>query len=81
MISPDLKYLYYVKETPDNPEALRIRLSDRKLQVVAPLKGVRRVLDEATWGHSWVGVAPDGSVLLTRDIGTQEVYALNMKWQ
>jgi Tol biopolymer transport system component len=80
MISPDWKYLYYVKETPDNPEALRIRLSDRKRQVVAPLKGVRRVLDQAAWGHSWVGVAPDGSVLLTRDIGTQEIYALNMKW-
>jgi serine/threonine protein kinase len=27
-----------------------------------------------------VEVAPDGSVLLTRDVGTQEVYALGVKW-
>jgi dipeptidyl aminopeptidase/acylaminoacyl peptidase len=80
MLSPDFRYLYYVKEIPDNPEALRIRLSDRKVQAVAPLKGIRRVLDQATWGQSWLGVAPDGSVLLTRDIGTQEIYTLDVKW-
>jgi hypothetical protein len=27
-----------------------------------------------------VGVAPDGSPVLTRDIGTQEIYALSVKW-
>jgi hypothetical protein len=26
------------------------------------------------------GVTPDGSVLVTRDVGTQEIYALNVKW-
>jgi hypothetical protein len=26
-----------------------------------------------------VGVAPDCSLLLTRDMGTQEIYALNLK--
>jgi serine/threonine protein kinase/Tol biopolymer transport system component len=80
MVSPDFRYLYYVKEIPDNPEALRIRLSDRKVQAVASLKGVRRVLDQPTWGQSWLGIASDGSVLLTRDIGTQEIYALDVRW-
>jgi len=29
---------------------------------------------------TWVGVTPDGSVLVTRDVGTQEIYALSVKW-
>jgi hypothetical protein len=39
--------------------------------------GKPRVVDP--YGGTQVGVAPDGSVLLTRDVGTQEVYALNVK--
>jgi hypothetical protein len=27
-----------------------------------------------------VSVAPDGSPVFTRDVGTQEIYALNVKW-
>jgi hypothetical protein len=27
-----------------------------------------------------VGVAPDGSPVFTRDIGTQEIYALTVRW-
>jgi eukaryotic-like serine/threonine-protein kinase len=80
MISPDSKYLYFVRETPENPQAMRVRFADRKIEVVASLKGVRRVADPKIGGQSWVGVAPDGSLLLTRDTGTQEVYALNVRW-
>jgi Tol biopolymer transport system component len=80
MISPDSKYLYFVRETPENPQAMRVRLADRKVEVVASLKGVRRVADPELGGSSWVGVTPDGSLLLTRDTGTQEVYALNLRW-
>jgi hypothetical protein len=29
---------------------------------------------------TWLGVAPDGSALITRDIGVQEIYALDVKW-
>ena len=29
---------------------------------------------------SWLGLAPDGCSLLTRDIGTQEVYDLSVHW-
>lgn len=42
------------------------------------LNNIRRI-DDAMTGLS-AGVAPDGSLLLTRDIGTQEIYALNVKW-
>ncbi len=79
IVSPDSKYMYFVRETPGSPQAIRVRLADRKIEVVAALKGVRRVSDPATNGASWLGVAPDGSILLTRDTGTQEIYALNIK--
>jgi hypothetical protein len=73
MVSPDSKYMYFVRETPGNPEAMRVRLAHRKVEVIASLKGFR-------WASGWVGVAPDGSLLLTRDIGTQEICALNVNW-
>jgi Tol biopolymer transport system component len=79
-VSPDSRYLYFVQEVPENPQAMRVRLSDGRIEVVASLKGLRRVSDSSIGGASWLGVSPDGSLLLTRDTGTQEVYALNVKW-
>jgi hypothetical protein len=29
---------------------------------------------------TWFGLAPDDSPLVTRDISTQEIYALEMDW-
>jgi hypothetical protein len=80
MPSPDSKYLYFVRESPENPQVLRVRLSDRKTESVASLRGLRRIADPATEGSSWVGVAPDGSPLFTRGTGTQEIYTLDVKW-
>ena len=31
-------------------------------------------------GNTQISVAPDGSAVFTRDIGTQEIYALTVKW-
>lgn len=80
MLSPDSKYLYFVREMPKNPQAMRIRLSDRKIETIASLEGLRRIADPIIFGSSWIGIAPDGSLVLTRDIGTQEIYALDVKW-
>jgi len=52
----------------------RLRISDRKLERVASLKDFRRVVYAL---YPWSGLTPDGSPLLMRDIGTQEVYALD----
>jgi hypothetical protein len=30
--------------------------------------------------RDWTGLAPDGSILALRDIGTQEIYTLDVKW-
>jgi hypothetical protein len=42
------------------------------------LKNIRTAVD--VYMGTDLDVAPDGSVLLTRDIGVQEIYALNVKW-
>ena len=34
--------------------------------------------DFGSW--SWTGLAPDGSILALRDISTQEIYALDVKF-
>jgi eukaryotic-like serine/threonine-protein kinase len=76
--SPDDKYLYYTTGGTD-PQAMRIRLSDHKVENITSLKDIRRVAD---WEESntQISVAPDGSAVFTRDIGSQEVYALSVKW-
>jgi hypothetical protein len=78
MQSPDGQYLYYTNADRGDANVLRIRLGDRRVEPILSLKNFRQVVDENT--GTWVGVAWDGSVVLTRDIGTQEVYALKMRW-
>ncbi len=51
------------------PALLRVRTSDRKVNRIASLKGLRLT--------AWTGLAPDDSPLVLRDIGSQEIYALD----
>lgn len=76
-ISGDRRYLY-ATTAGDDPKAMRIRLADHAVDTITSLKSLRRA-DDWYSGIS-TGVAPDGSMLFTRDIGTQEVYALTVKW-
>jgi serine/threonine protein kinase/Tol biopolymer transport system component len=74
----DWKYLYYT--TADNdPKLRRIHIADSKVETIADLKDLRQVLDWVD-GTSPLGVAPDGSAIFAREIGSQEIYALNLKW-
>ena len=75
--SLDYKYLYYTTGGAD-PEVRRIRIADRKVEAIASLKDLRQA--SGPHGNTQVNVAPDGSAVSTRDIGTQEVYALTLKW-
>ena len=54
----------------------RVGIADRKVERVASLQNFRRVVNP--W-LSWMGLTPDGSPLLMRDIGSQEVYALDFE--
>jgi len=78
MPSPDGKYLYY-ETGGTEPKAMRVRLADHQVETLTSLKDLHRLVDVVE-GGTQISVAPDGSPVFTRDIGTQEIYALTVKW-
>ncbi|MGA7315054.1 MAG: hypothetical protein WBX22_13880 [Silvibacterium sp.] len=75
--SHDGKYLYF-KNYPSadtHYQIVRMRPSDHKLENVADPGNVGR-LTAGSHGK-WFGLAPDNSPLFTRNITTQEIYALD----
>ncbi len=79
MVSPDGKYLYFTTRGVE-PKVQRFRFADRRIETITSLKNLRRVVDRIT-DSTQINVAPDGSPVFTRDIGTSEIYALNIRWQ
>jgi Tol biopolymer transport system component/DNA-binding winged helix-turn-helix (wHTH) protein len=72
--SRDGKYIY-VTISGGRPSAIvRIRVSDHKLEHMVSLEHVR--LATGAFGP-WSGLSPDNSPLVVRDLGTQEIYALD----
>jgi Tol biopolymer transport system component len=73
--SRDGKYIYF--NTPFSTETVifRVRISGRKLEQVTSLKDLG-TLAQGMFGW-WTGLAPDDSPLALRDIGSQEIYALD----
>jgi eukaryotic-like serine/threonine-protein kinase len=72
----DGKYLYFDSGSGLDPAISRVRIADRKLERVTDLKDFRRVEFSQ---YPWSGLTPDGAPLLLRDVGTQEVYALDFE--
>jgi eukaryotic-like serine/threonine-protein kinase len=75
--STDGKYVYCATMEPSSPATVRIRVTDGHLEPVADLSRLNRVV---TYGSSELSLTPDGELLFTRDTGTQEIYALNVRW-
>jgi Tol biopolymer transport system component len=75
--APDFKYVYYTTGGAE-PQALRVRLADHKVETITSLKDLPRAIGPDS--NTQISVAPDGSAVFTRDIGTQEIYALTVKW-
>jgi len=74
--SADGKYLYFDTGLGPDPALFRLHVSDRKLERLGSLKGLRRQIFSA---FPWIGVGPDGSPILLRDTSSQEVYALEFE--
>ncbi len=72
--SSNSDYVYFLHAEND-PSVMRIRIRDRKVERIADLKNFR----QTGYFNFWLGLAPDDSPLLLRDIGTKEIYALD--WQ
>lgn len=71
--SADSQWVYYLRFG-DNPAIMRVRISDRYVEQVASLNGIR--LTGMLAGLEF-GLTPQGNPLITHDIGIQEVYSLN----
>jgi Tol biopolymer transport system component len=74
--STDSNYVYFDTGYSADPAVYRVRITDEKLERIASLKDFRRAV---TGFVTWSGLTPDGSPLLMRDTGTQEVYALDLE--
>jgi Tol biopolymer transport system component/DNA-binding winged helix-turn-helix (wHTH) protein len=72
--SGDGKYIYF-SSAKDN-DMSRVRIVDRKIERLASLKDFR--MASGVFG-AWVGWTPDDQPLMLRDVGTQDIYAL--EWQ
>lgn len=79
----DSKYLYLLTDDSQGSKVRRLRASDFKIQTIANLGGIRLVADDSLGPASsggWIGVAADGAPTLTKDVGSDEIYGLNVKW-
>ena len=74
--SADSKYVYFDTGFSREQSIYRAAVAGGKIERVADLQNFRRVVE--AW-LSWMGLTPDGSPLLMRDTGSQEVYALDFQ--
>ena len=73
--SRDSKCVYF-RARGRPPWLCRLRIADARLDRIASLESIRRT---GVFGWFWVGLTPDGSPLALRDIGAQEIYALDVE--
>jgi hypothetical protein len=74
--SPDSKYFYYDRPLTERPAFRRIRVGSTRSELVNDLKNLRRYSDPIV--GSWSGIAPAGSQLFSRDLSTDEIYAIDL---
>lgn len=74
--SRDGKYVYFVGPHEGGRAIFRVGIGDRKVELWASLKGSR--LAAGVFG-AWIGWTLDDQPLMLRDVGTQDIYAL--EWQ
>lgn len=77
--SLDSKFIYFEGYTRPAKEAwydgiYRVSIQERKVERVVSLEGVRQAVGDF---GAWVGLGPDGSPVLARDAGSQDIYALD----
>jgi Tol biopolymer transport system component len=66
-------YVYFHSSGSD-AALYRVRVSNHELERIVSLRGIRLTIGAI---GTWCGLAPDDSPLVLRDVGTQEIYALD----
>jgi Tol biopolymer transport system component len=74
--SRDGKYVYFAVRFQNGPALFRLRIGDREVERLTSLKDFR--LAGGAFG-TWFGWTPDDQPLVLRDVGIQDIYAL--EWQ
>jgi serine/threonine protein kinase/Tol biopolymer transport system component len=67
----DGKYLYFDNVAGDHPGYRRVKLGETHSELLVDLKDLRR--------SPWSGITPDNSPIFSRDISTDEIYALDLE--
>lgn len=76
--SQDGKCVYFNEAQVKNQPEYKVCLADRKPQHIVDLvQAGRLAMGRFGW---WTGLGPDDSILAARDIGTEEIYALKVKF-
>jgi Tol biopolymer transport system component len=73
--SADGSFVFYVRRGA-HPSVLRVRVADRRVEEIVSLKDLRQT---GFRGAIWTGLTPDDSLMFLRDIGTQEIYVLDLQ--
>ena len=73
--TPDSQCVYFNAAGGKQNLEYRVCLTDRKVEQIADLAQAGRLVP-----YSGIGLAPDGSILALRDISTEEIYALDVKF-
>ena len=68
---------YFDSQLTDKPLFGRLKLGQGQFERIVDLKGISRY--PGPFGQ-WIGVGPDDSPILARDIRTQEIYALDVQF-
>jgi Tol biopolymer transport system component/predicted Ser/Thr protein kinase len=77
-LSRNGKYIYFEDIGESGPELDRVSVTDRKRERVLGFKDIPRVFMSES-GSPWNGLDLDGSPLIMRDVGIQEIYALDLE--
>jgi hypothetical protein len=72
---PDSKAIFYTDGL--KSAMFRMRLNDRKVEQIADIRHIDQ--PAIPYWTPWTGIAPDGSPLLMHDLGTREIYALELE--
>jgi Tol biopolymer transport system component/DNA-binding winged helix-turn-helix (wHTH) protein len=74
--SRDSQAIYFLGFPKGQPAGIfKVRLSDHQMEQAASLAHFR---EAPGMTGNWMGIAPDNSILLVEDVGTQDIYALDV---
>jgi Tol biopolymer transport system component len=74
--SRDSQYVYFENGHHVERFLYRLRVRDRKVEQLGGLDAMRQTAGTVTL---WMGLAPDDSPLIMRDLGSSEIYALDLQ--